>query len=663
MEQSRLPPPRRLPFGAEPGPDGGTSFRVWAPRRRQLEVVLERPASGGAPAPSGPGDGSRAIGSVRLEREEDGWFSGHARDVAAGALYRLRHDGSSALFPDPASRFQPEGVHGPSMVVDPDAFVWRGGTGGAPAPGTSVIYEMHVGTFTAEGRWASAAEAIGPLADLGINVLEVMPVAEFPGRFGWGYDGVYPFAPFHHYGAPDDFRRFVDRAHALGIAVILNVVYNHLGPDGSYIRELTDDFFSRRHVTDWGDAINFDGSGCGPVRELYLANAEHWIREYRLDGFRFDALQDIHDDSDPSIIAEIARRARVAADGRRLLLVGENEPQDTKLLRPIDRGGCGLDALWNDDLHHSAVVALTGREDAYYTDYLGTPQELVSAAKHGFLYQGQHYAWQGKRRGSATRGVPRHAFVAFIENHDQVANSERGARVHQLAAPGAWRAITAYLILAGGTPMLFQGQEFACSAPFLFFADLPPDLAPAVRRGRTEFLAQFRTLALPEVQAALADPADPRTFERCRLDRSELEGDDGAPHREALALHRDLLRLRREDEVLSGDADLDGAVLGTDALVLRFFEDTGADRLLLVNLGRDLRFSPAPEPLLAPPAERSWGVLWSSESPSYGGRGTPPPERDGAWWIPGRCAIVLAPEPRTEQGGPGAGPRRRRTDR
>ncbi|MGH7320533.1 MAG: DUF3459 domain-containing protein, partial [Candidatus Rokuibacteriota bacterium] len=363
------------------------------------------------------------------------------------------------------------------------------------------------------------------------------------------------------------------------------------------------------------------------------------IDEFHLDGLRLDATQNIHDDSPEHILAAVSGRVREAARGRATILLAENEPQHTRLVRPLDRGGYGLDAIWNDDFHHSAMVALTGRNEAYYGDHLGTPQELISVIKWGFLYQGQWYSWQRQRRGTPTVGLGPAAFVIFIQNHDQVANSLHGRRVHALASPGRYRAMTALLLLAPGTPLLFQGQEFAASSPFLFFADLK-ELAPEMRRGRATFLAQFPSLAGVETEASLADPTDPRTFGRSKLDLGERER-----HAEAYALHRDLLRLRHEDPVFSAQrpGGVDGAVLGPDVFVLRFFGEAHGDRLLLVNLGRDWRAEPAPEPLLAPPAGARWALLWSSEAPRYGGSGVAALDPDGAWVIPGHAAIVLIP--------------------
>ncbi len=635
---------RRLPVGAEVVAGGGVGFRVWAPRRRRVEVVFE----------AGPEDRDRLPAPLALTAEPAGYFSGVSPGARAGALYRLRLDGGE-LYPDPASRCQPAGPHGPSQVVDP-AFAWTdGGWRGVERLG-QVIYELHVGTFTAAGTWSAAAAELPTLKDLGITMLEMMPVAEFPGRFGWGYDGVDLFAPSHLYGEPDDLRRFVDAAHGLGLAVILDVVYNHFGPDGNYLPQFSATYLTDRHSTDWGEAVNFDGPGSAAVRELVVANAGYWIEEFHFDGLRLDATQDIHDDSADHIVAAIARRVRQAAAGRPTFVVAENEPQDAAVVRPVAAGGLGLDAIWNDDFHHSAYVALSGRSEAYFSDYRGTPQELVSAVRHGFLFQGQRSTWQRQRRGTPAGDLPHASFVHFLQNHDQVANSARGARGHLIAGLPRYRALTALLLLGPATPLLFQGQELAASQPFVYFADHGPELARLVRQGRLDFLSQFPSLATAAVRAEVPDPGDPRSFELCKLDPAER-----AAHGESVALHRDLLRLRREDPVFrrQGEDGIDGAVLGAEAFVLRFFAavdgNVGAarrpgsgDRLLLVNLGPDLDLTPAPEPLLAPPRGCRWRLAWSSEEPRYGGAGTPAPETADGWRIAGRAAMVLMPEPEPE---------------
>ena len=346
---------RRLPIGAEIFSEG-VHFRVWAPHSKKVSVQLIAP-------------GETKL--IPLESESDGYFSGLIPEARANMLYKFQLD--SGTFPDPVSRFQPEGPHGPSQILDPAAFRWTDGEWRGVAREGQVIYEMHIGTFTPGGTWSSAMEQLPELARLGVTLLEVMPVADFPGRFGWGYDGVNLFAPTRLYGGPDDFRAFVDRAHALGLGVILDVVYNHIGPDGNYLKEFSPDYFSSRYQNEWGEALNFDGAHSGPVREFFIANAGYWIDEYHLDGLRLDATQQIFDSSSEHVLAAITRRVREAANGRATYLVAENETQTSKLVRTFEEGGYGLDALWNDDFHHSARVAVTGRNEAYFCDHLGHP--------------------------------------------------------------------------------------------------------------------------------------------------------------------------------------------------------------------------------------------------------------------------------------------------
>jgi maltooligosyltrehalose trehalohydrolase len=624
VKRARSLPARRLPVGVETVGSDQVHARVWAPAAQELAIVL---------------DGR----DVPLSAETGGYFSGQT-EGKAGSRYGFRVNRSERLYPDPASRFQPDGPHGLSEVVDPGAFTWSDRTWPGVSLAGQVLYELHTGTFTPQGTWTAAAAELEELAQIGITVIELMPIAEFDGRFGWGYDGVDLFAPSHLYGRPNDLRAFVDRAHAAGIGVILDVVYNHLGPVGNYLRVFSESYFTDKYENEWGDAINFDGADAGPVREFFIANAGYWIDEYHLDGLRLDATQQIFDSSSRNVMAEIGDRVRERAGKRRTIIVAENEPQDTRLVRPAAQGGFGLDALWNDDLHHSAMVAVTGRAEAYYSDTTGEPQEFVSAAKYGYLFQGQYYHWQRKSRGTPGLDLPPSRFVVYLQNHDQVANSARGLRAHQLSSPGRWRAITAYLLLTPGTPMLFQGQEFSASSPFLYFAHHDAELAAAVRTGRAEFLSQFPSVLDYMAQQELDDPADERTFMRCKLDFSERETNGSA-----YAMHRDLLALRRSRTAFRSQraGGVDGAVLSRSAFVLRYFTEMIEDtRVLIVNLGCDLTRPSYSDPLLAPPADRDWVVEWSSEDPRYGGGGTPDLSVPGRWCLPGESAIVLAPSTR-----------------
>jgi maltooligosyltrehalose trehalohydrolase len=622
---------RRLPIGTEvAATEGGSHVRVWAPGHAKVALVVEAPEAASAERGARPRE-------IVLGREPGGYHSGLVPGLGAGSRYRFRIGDDAALYADPASRFQPDGPLGPSEVVDPSAFAWTDAAWTGIARDRHVLYEMHLGTFTPEGTWSAAAQWLDYLADVGITTIEIMPVADFVGRRGWGYDGVNLFAPCRNYGTPDDMRRFVDRAHAAGLAVILDVVYNHFGPAGNQLFAWSP-AYKAAHASEWGDSYNYDGDDSAPVREFVIANAGYWIDEFHLDGLRLDATQAICDASPEHVTAAIARRAREAGRGRTIFVVGETEPQDSALFgAPFE-----LDALWNDDFHHTARVALTGVVDGYLHDYRGSPQELMSAIKRGFLYQGQLYPWQRKPRGKPTRGIARNRFVNFLENHDQVANLGFGERLGSLAAPATLRAMTAVLLLTPALPLLFQGQEHGATEPWRFFVDHDGSLREAVRRGRAEFMSQFARMATPEGQAALDDPSAEATFRACVLDPLRRRLDDPR-----VAMHRDLLRLRRDDPAFTDARPeaLDGALLTEHAFALRYFQDDPArDRLLLVNLGVTIARPGVPEPLIAPPEGTGWRLLWSSEDPRYGGNGTPRPFDRARLAIPARAAIVVAPD-------------------
>src|SRR6266403_3761644 len=542
---------RRYPIGAELIAPNQAHFRVWAPKAQDVDLVLEESAKKEAMRTFHP-----------LEREDNGYFSGVA-NVGAGALYRFRVNQAEHFHPDPASRFQPHGPHGSSCVVDPTQFKWTDSEWRGVQMKGQIIYEMHVGIFTKEGTWRAASEQLAELARIGITVVEMMPIADFPGNFGWGYDGVDLFAPFHLYG------------------------------------------------------------------------------------FRFDATDAIHDKSDEYIIGAVGRAARKAAAPRSIILIAENERQVAKLIRPRSESGDDLDAVWNDDFHHSAVVALTGRREAYYSDFLGTPQEFISAAKYGFLFQGQPYFWQVAPRGTPAFGSPPHAFVAFIETNDQVSNTAAGERLRFQSSPGRYRAMTALLLLGPWTPLLFQGQEFGASTPFIFFTDVGDgQMREAIRKGRFGFLAQFPSLATKEVQERLPVPSDPTSFVSCKLDFSERQ-----KNQELYDLHVDLMRLRREDSRFREQRTngVDGAVLGPASFLLRYFsEDNRDDRLLVVNFGESRELNPIPEPLLAPPLGLEWETIWSSESARYGGSGTATVATQDNWTLPAEATVALRLVPEKE---------------
>ena len=608
---------RKYEIGAELV-EKGVSFRVYAPDCQKVEVALIKE--------------NEQTQYFELKREKNGYFSKTYPEFQKNSHYAYRLNNSSSLLSDPMSRYQPQGPLGPSQVIDDKEFSWTDADWQGVALHGQIIYEMHLGTFTPEGTYAAAIKQLPHLAELGISVIEMMPVHEFPGKFGWGYDGVNLFAPYHLYGNPHQLKKFIDEAHRLKIAVILDVVYNHFGPLGSFIDQFSKDYFLKED-TEWGRAINFNDDA---TRLFYLTNVKYWIEEFHFDGLRLDATQSIFCKKDPHILAEISRTAHAAAQGRQIIIVGENEPQRAILMRSHQQGGYGLDGLWNDDFHHSALVRLTGKRQAYYTDYTGTSQELLSSIKHGFLYQGQYYVWQDKNRGAPALDIPYYAFIHFIQNHDQIANSGNGQRIHFLTDPGNLRAMTCLMIITPQIPMLFQGQEFGASSPFFYFADYADGFAYVIEKGRKKSLSQFKNLATEEVLAHIPPPQDPLTYIRCKLRFEER-----LKNQHLLLLHKDLIALKKHDHVFSDPhVTIDGAVLNQDAFLVRFFSQKGT-RLLIINFGIDFKLSPAPEPLLAPSEGDQWHLLWSSESVLYEGQGNLPFEVTHQWMVMGHSAVIF----------------------
>ena len=597
--------------------DRGVTFRAWAPAQTSMSVVIDD-------------------NEMSMTRDQNGYFSALVPNARPGQRYRFKL--KEGLRPDPVSRYQPEGPDGPSEIVDPNAYQWKANDWpGAPPLHRNVFYEMHIGTFTPEGTWRAAAARLGDLVDLGITTIEMMPIAEFNGRFGWGYDGVDLFAPTRLYGRPDDLKHFIDTAHARGLAVILDVVYNHFGPVGNYLREFAPAFFGK--PGDWGESINYDGEDARPVRAFVVENAAYWISQYRFDGLRFDATHGIHDTSVEHIISEICAAARAAAAGRNLVFVGETEPQDTRLLRVSGAYRDGLDALWNEDWHHSAFVALTGRRQAYFTDYYGTAAELASMARHNTLYQGQWYTWQKHRRGGFAMELPSSCFVSFLENHDQIANTGLGWRLYHQVDRARWRTLTTLLLAGPQVPLLYQGGEFASSRPFMYFADHEGELGEAVREGRLKFLAQFPGMATDSMKRVMDHPRDRAAFADSKLRHDE----DRALHMWALQLHRDLLRLRRTDAVLSqlGTAAVTiESSAPTEHIVLVRYRSAAGERLIVANIGSDY-LSPMNDPLLAPAPGYTWRTMWSSDEPVYGGGGAIPFAKDDRWLMTGNSATIL----------------------
>jgi|688.fasta_scaffold15490_3 maltooligosyltrehalose trehalohydrolase len=613
-----MPLHRKYPIGAEIIDGKGVHFRVWAPDHRKMDLVLEE------------GESPRFI-PMRIEKK--GYFSVFVKEAKPGTLYRYRLSHSNQLCADPASRYQPQGPMESSCVVHP-AYPWTDKKWKGVSEGNQVAYELHIGTFTQAGTFEAATKELLYLAHLGITMIEVMPLNEFPGRFGWGYDGVNLFAPYHLYGGPNDVKAFIDRAHALGIAVVLDVVYNHLGPEGNQMISFARDYLTDKYMTEWGQTVNFDNA---ESRSFFLTNARYWIEEYHFDGLRVDSTDRIYWSTPISILQELTQVVKAAGGKKKTVVIGENEPQETKLLKPYEKGGYGFDMLWNDDFHHTACVRLTGKREAFFTDFLGTPQEFISCLKYGYLYQGQYYSYHNKNRGSLNLNIPHQSLMIFLENHDQIANTGHGHRLHEKSDPGNYKALVALLLLSPNTPLIFQGQEFNSKQPFYYFADHHPALARQIHAGRKETLAIFPRLATAEARQVMPDPGDPLTFTQCKLDFSDREKNQAI-----LTLYRDLINLRKTDPVFKKmqSIKIDGAVLGPDAFLIRYFGEEAGDRLVIINLGSDQILNPAPEPLLVPGAEHNFEILWSSESIVYGGEGTPPINIPH-WKLVGHSAIVL----------------------
>ena len=506
---------------------GGTRFRVWAPEIERVELVLEG-------HPSGLEDAR----SVILTRQPDGTHATRCDDVGPGARYRYRLDGRGP-FPDPVSRAQPDGVHGASEVVDP-TFSWTDQGWSGLALRDAVVYELHVGTFTPAGTFAGVTERLPYLAQLGVSAVELMPVAESAGMRNWGYDGVALFAPSHVYGSPDDLRRLVNRAHELSLAVVLDVVYNHLGPDGAYHAEFSPYYFSPDRQSPWGPAINYDGTRSDQTRAFFVENALYWLHEYHLDGLRLDATHAIADDSPTHIIAELASRVRASERGDSLL-IAEDGRNATVVVTPLEEGGWGLDGVWADDLHHQIRRATAGDSDGYFHDYSGSMEDLVQTICQGWFYRGERSRYLEAQQGTDPAGLPFKRFVVCLQNHDQVGNRALGDRLHHAVDPAVYRALVTLVCCLPETPLLFMGQEWAASAPFQYFTDHHEALGRMVTEGRRQALSRFRLFSDPAARERIPDPQAPSTFETSRLDWSEREQ---AGHVHVYRLHAAVLALR-----------------------------------------------------------------------------------------------------------------------
>ncbi|WP_255428323.1 malto-oligosyltrehalose trehalohydrolase [Ramlibacter cellulosilyticus] len=588
-----------MPFGARLRDGGGVDFRLWAPGARQVELAIETP--GGSPE------------LHPAEADAQGMWECMVPHAAAGTLYRWKIDGN-LLVPDPASRHNPAGPHGPSAVVDPRQFEWDPAWSGRPWPET-VLYELHVGTFTPEGTFAAAAERLQGLVDTGVTAVELMPVANFAGRFGWGYDGVLPYAPHHAYGTPDDLKRLVQRAHRLGLMVFLDVVYNHFGPDGNYLHAYAPPFFSQTKNSPWGAAINFDGPGSGPVREFFIHNAVYWIQEYRFDGLRLDAVHAISDDSPVHVLQELSERVRTAAHGRHVHLVLENEDNGYRHLAPSPMHGY-YDGQWNDDFHHVVHVAMTGETQRYYHDYGASTMDLLARClTHGMIFEGAKRKEGGARQViEAAPAQPLSALVNFAHNHDQVGNRARGERLSELVPAEARRLPTLLALLTPAIPMLFFGEEWGAPEPFLYFADWEGELREAVRAGRKREFGHGDAHDLP-------DPCSEQTFARSRPDPARAKEHDHAAWladvKAALAARRKWIT-PRQAQLLTGRHSAQR--VGERGLSVQWRYEDGKMLCLELNLGEEpLQV----EPQHLGPVEAE--AVFSHRVPAGAPRGTWPP--------------------------------------
>jgi maltooligosyltrehalose trehalohydrolase len=546
--------------------EGGVRFRVWAPERTRVELVLD---------PRG-----RTPRRECLEAEGDGLFGGRFDGVTAGDPYMYLLDGDGP-YPDPCSRFQPSGVHGPSAVIDPATFEWSDQRWRGVPLERAVIYELHVGTFTPAGTFAGASGRLRYLADLGVTVVELMPVADFPGSRNWGYDGASLFAPSRQYGVPDDLRHLVDAAHAMGLGVMLDVVYNHFGPDGAYCTVFSPFYRSPRHESPWGSAVNLDAEWSSAVRSFLIENAMHWLHEYHFDGLRLDATHWLVDGSTPHILAELASRVRESVSDRSVLIVAEDKRNMATIVRPPANGGWGLDAVWADDFHHQVRRRSAGDRDGYYQDYTGSIADIATTLRHGWFYCGQLSVYAGAPRGTSPAGVPLKRMVFCLQNHDQIGNRAFGARLHHQIEPALFRALSALLLFAPETPLLFMGQEWAASTPFLYFTDHHEALGPLVTEGRRKEFSRFEAFAGEETRARIPDPQAISTFEASRLNWAECTHE---PHAGMLELYRALLDLRRTEPALRAGGPFEVIELDESGLALSRSDPQGPTMLLVVWL-------------------------------------------------------------------------------
>lgn len=574
------------------------SFRVWAPSAGSVTLVVEDPA---------------AASPLRhqMVRDERGYYFLDVAGLSAGTRYGYAVDGSAPL-PDPASRSQPDGPNALSALVDPAAFAWDDETWTGRPVTELVIYELHVGAFTPEGTFAAAAAQLPRLHGLGITAIELMPVAEFPGTRNWGYDGVSLYAPAHVYGSPDDLRRFVERAHHIGLAVLLDVVYNHTGPDGSYLSAFSPFYFSDRHQSPWGRGLNFDGPHAAAVREFFIENALHWVHEYHFDGLRLDATHAIEDDSPTHVVAELTARVKASVNGRHVQVIAEDHRNLAAMIAPPEDAGWGLDAVWADDFHHQIRRRTAGDADGYFRDYSGTTRDIAATIAHGWFFTGQWSTHLQAHRGTDPSGLPPARFVFCLQNHDQIGNRALGDRLHHRVDLATYRAASALFLLLPQTPLLFMGQEWAASSPFLYFTDHQPWLGQLVTEGRRREFQSFAAFASPDAAASIPDPQAKATFDASTLSWGECETE---PHASIWRLYQSLLALRHSVLAPGASPDASSASAPDEQTVLVGRTGVGAEPVLVVT-----RFSPGIADLRGTDWARRaprWRTLLTTEDAAY----------------------------------------------
>ncbi len=590
----------QLPIGANVE-DGGVRFRVWSPQAQRVEVVLFQ-------------DG-REVATQALRRDEEAFFVGLVDGAGDGTQYQYRLDGEKTR-PDPASRFQPQGVHGVSQVIDHNTFQWTDEQWNGVAADKVVIYEMHVGTATPAGTFEALISKLDYMKELGVTVLELLPVADFPGERGWGYDGVYLYAPARCYGQPDDLRRLIDAAHARGLAVFQDVVYNHLGPDGNYLRDYSLDYFTDKYKTPWGDALNYS---CKAVREFFISNALFWAHEFHIDGLRLDATDTIFDEELPHILGEISQRVRatLAAD-RQFLLYAEDSRNLAIMIDTVENKGYGLDGIWADDFHHTMRVAVNHDTHGYYEDYTGSTAEIAATLNQGWTYQGEMSKFAGKPRGGpAGNATPTH-YVHCIQNHDQIGNRALGDRLDHNVGEVAYRAVSTLLLTTPYTPLMFMGQEWAASTPWQFFTDHHDELGRLVTEGRRN---EFPHVSMFEPEL-VPDPQDIETFERSKLNWAER---NHSPYLHVFKLYQDLLKFRATT-LTSRQRQRDSfkaIALSSQLLGLRYYQSDGQgdELLLVVCFGEDSQSYSLNERPETAPGNKQWQTVLFSEDVQYGGQG------------------------------------------